>query len=197
MTKDTTPDLFIIESLRFEDEENRRLEGKILRDILTLSGRDVSYLYIRTEKELEVGLKQFFDSTKRYLHISCHGNRSTIRLTLDELRFIDFARIAKPRLDKRRLFFSACEVVNEDLASAILSGSECYSVIGPRKTIRFDDAVLMWASFYHLMFRDGEDGMKGGKIRWSLRRIRHAFQIEFDYFKPSGKSFVCVDINKK
>jgi hypothetical protein len=34
------------------------------------------------------------------------------------------------------------------------------------------------------MFRDPAlDAMKGGKIRWALRRTRYAFGIEFDYFK--------------
>jgi hypothetical protein len=132
--------------------------------------------------------------------LSCHGNPTTIGLTLDRLRFAEFATDVGPFLRNRRLFLSARAVVNEDLAKLVIPGSGCHSVIGPRKTIYFDDSVLMWASFYHLMFRDPEvDAMKGGKIRWALRRIRHAFGIEFDYFKKIDGSprYTRVDIEAK
>ena len=72
----TTFSLFIIESLRFADEAEQRFEGRILRDIFRLSGHDVEYLYIRTRKELKEALQQFYLSRKRYLHISCHGNKA-------------------------------------------------------------------------------------------------------------------------
>jgi hypothetical protein len=188
--------LFIIESLRFDDEHERR-EGQILRDILRLSGHDVEYLYLRTDKELRVALRRFYESRKRYLHLSCHGNDETIALTLDALPFSQFGKNVWPYLKGRRLFISACEVVNDKLAEAVMP-SGCYSVIGPRDPINFDDAVLMWASFYHLMFRDpGVDQMKGGKIRWALRRVHYTFQKEFDYFRREGDSYAKVDIDEK
>ncbi len=197
MTADTKPNLYIIESLEFEDEFCNRLEGKILRDILALSGKRTEYIYIRTKKELKTALKQFYATQNRYLHISCHGNPKSVCLTLDEIGLEEFCELARPKLSNRRLFFSACEVVNEELASILLPDSDCYSLIGPRDKIDFDDAVLMWASFYHLMFRDDTDAMKGGKIRWALRRIRGAFGIEFDYYRPKGKAFTKVDIEEK
>ena len=198
-SSDTVAGLFIIESLRFDDERHRR-EGRILRDILRLSGRKVDYLYIRTEKELEdFALDRFYESKKRYLHFSCHGDKETVCLSLDELNFKKFGKLVHPYLHNRRLFFSACEVVNDELAAAIMPGSDSYSLIGPSEKIHFDDSVLMWASFYHLMFRDGDDAMKGGRIRWALRRVRSAFQKEFDYFKTasSKEGYERVDIDKK
>ena len=197
MTEDTRPELFVVESLRFEDEFCGRLEGRILRDILALSGKRTEYIYIRTEKELRSALGQFYRTRNRYLHISCHGNQRNVSLTLDTMGFRDFCDLIKPYVRHRRVFFSACEVVNRSLASAMLPKSGCYSLIGPRKTIEFNDAVLMWASFYHLMFRDDFDAMKGGKIRWALRRIRAAFGIQFDYYKPHGNTFKKVNIDKK
>jgi len=191
--------LFIIESLKFSDEENR-LEGKILRDIMRLSGHEVEYIYIRTRRELRVALRRFELSHRRYLHLSCHGNPRTVSLTLDSLSFNDFASDVATHLKGRRLFISACAVVNHNLAKVVIPVADCYSIIGPRDSVRFDDAVLMWAAFYHLMFRDpGVDAMKGGKIRWALRRTLHAFGIEFDYFRRISKSpgFAHVDIDKK
>ena len=128
----TIKGLFIIESLDFEDEKNRR-EGKILQQILRLSGEKVRYIYIRTAQELPFALEEFRRSNYRYLHISCHGSKNIVALTLDQLTFEDFAAKVCPYLDHRRLFFSACSVVNEDLARAIIPESGCYSIVGPRK----------------------------------------------------------------
>lgn len=192
--------LYIIESLKFDDETENRLEGKILRDILRLSGHEVDYLYIRTRQELQVAAERFHQSKSRYLHISCHGNPTTIRLTLSRLSFERFAEDVVPHLDNRRLFMSACAVVNERLAKLVIPRSNCHSVIGPRKTVSFGDAALMWATFYHLMFRDPQaDAMTGGKIRWALRRARRAFGVEFDYFRRTDSSigYSRVDINEK
>jgi len=55
----------------------------------------------------------------------------------------------------------------------------------------------MWATFYHLVFRDGDDVLRGGKIRWALSRVKKAFKAEFDCFKPGGDGSVKVDIEEK
>ena len=39
--------------------------------------------------------------------------------------------------------------------------------------------------------------MKEGKIRWSLRKMKRAFAMHFDYFKSEGNGFVKVDIEEK
>lgn len=192
--------LFVIESRNFKDERENRLEGKILRDILRLSKQKVEYLYIRTRRELQVAMKRFHRSGRRYLHISCHGNSCAIGLSLEQLSFREFAGDIAPYMKNRRLFMSACAVVNKDLASLMLRQSGCYSVVGPRESIDFGDAALMWASFYHLMFRDpGSEAMKGGKIRWALRRARGAFGIEFNYFTSTRATggFSQVNVDKR
>jgi hypothetical protein len=118
--------LFIIESLDFEDEKNRR-EGRILQQILRLSGEKARYIYIRTAQELPFALEEFRRSNYRYLHISCQGSKDTIALTFDQLTFEDFAAEIRPYLANRRLFFSACSVVNEELAKVIIPASGYYS----------------------------------------------------------------------
>jgi hypothetical protein len=198
--KETFPQLFIIESLNFDNERDGHLEGGILRDILRLSLRDAEYMYIRTQRELEVALEHFQDSGKRYLHLSCHGNDHTVSLTLDHLSFMEFGNLVKPFVANRRLFISACEVVNPALAAAVLPGSDCYSLVGSRDKISLGDSAMMWASFYHLMLRDPEqEEIKGGKIRWGLRRLKKAFGVEFDYFKPvnNPQGYEKVDIEAR
>jgi len=54
MSKDiTVPEVFIIESLKFDDEANDRYEGKIISNILHLNEKNSKYYYIRTKRELE------------------------------------------------------------------------------------------------------------------------------------------------
>jgi hypothetical protein len=109
----TRPGVFIIESLGFRDERKRRFEGQILRDMLTLSGKEVQYWYVRTWKELTDDIFQrFYDSKLRYLHLSCHGNSTHVCLTLDDVPFKEFGEEISNYLPERRLFVSACEVVN-------------------------------------------------------------------------------------
>jgi hypothetical protein len=190
--------LFIIESLEREQEEFMR-EGIIIQQILAL-GRSlpVKYIYIRTEAELSMALEEFKASSFRYLHISCHGSKDSIHLTLDPLPFEDFVPIIEPYLKRRRLFFSACSVVNPALAEALLKRSGCYSIIGPCRKINFDDALMMWASFYHLAFRDeGELRLLGGKIRWALRRIQKSFGEEFHYYRKTRSGWKQEEIEKR
>jgi hypothetical protein len=177
----TRPGVFIIESLRFDDETEGRCEGRILRDILRLSGKEAEYWYVRTWKELKEEIFQrFWDSGLRYLHISCHGSSTSISLTLDDVSFDDFGAEIKHYLSERRLFMSACEVVNEHLRDAVMPGSDCYSLIGPDEEIYFHDAVIMWASFYHLMLRNA-DSMKATDIRKTLKLLENTFGQRFAY----------------
>lgn len=177
--------LFIIESLRFKDESEECFEGRILHQVLRLARKEVRYFYVRTRKELQAVLRKFNQSRMRYLHISCHGSPDAIALTLDNLSFREFASLVNPYLPHRRLFFSACEVVNSNLAKLIIPQSGCYSVIGPREEVSFADAALMWSSFYHLMFRLNPDAMKGADIRGVLAKICPTFEVPFLYYRSS------------
>lgn len=184
----TQPSLFIIESLRFEDESAERLEGCILRDILRLADKEVEYMYLRTHKEFKAALDRFDESKMRYLHISCHGNAGSVALTLDNISFGDLGKIIRSHLQKRRLFFSACEVVNDNLASELMPDSGCYSLIGPKRAITFGDAALMWSSSYHLIFRENPDAMNRHRIKSVLARICETFGVPFVYFGSSNKA---------
>jgi hypothetical protein len=171
----TRPGVFIIESLRFKDEKKKRFEGQILRDVLTLSGKEVQYWYVRTWKELTDDIFQrFYESGLRYLHLSCHGNPTHASLTLDDIPFKEFGDEIKNYLPNRRLFVSACEVVNKAFSDEVNPDQECYSIIGPRDDIRFDDATIIWASFYHLMLRDSKV-MRSQEIRTTLDRLEKMF----------------------
>lgn len=177
----TRPGVFIIESLGFRDERKKRFEGQILRDMLTLSGKEAEYWYVRTWKELsEEIFQRFYDSKLRYLHLSCHGNSTHVCLTLDNVPFKKFGEEIQKYLPKRRLFVSACEVVSKAFCEAVNPDGQCFSIIGPRDVIRFDDAAVMWASFYHLMLRDSKV-MRSQQIRATLKRLKETFGQSFVY----------------
>jgi hypothetical protein len=115
------PSVFIVESLSLDDEEVERREGHLLYEMLHLAQKRAEYRYIRTKRELLAMLKQFCDSGKRYLHISCHGNDEGISLTLDDVSFAEFGEMARPYLKDRRLFLSACSIARKELARCIMS----------------------------------------------------------------------------
>src|SRR4051794_9671160 len=81
----TKPEVFIIESLDLDDEKEQRFEGKIISQILALSGKQCEYYYIRTRREFEEMLKQFANSGYRYLHLSCHGSSRALQTTYDAI----------------------------------------------------------------------------------------------------------------
>jgi len=181
------PNVFIIESLRFDDEEKERFEGKIISQILHLNQKHCLYYYIRTKKELKKILNIFEKSTYRYLHISCHGNGSSLFTTLDGLSFKEFGDLVRPFLNKKRLFISSCSAVNMNLAKEIFQNSNCLSLIGPVKEIYFSDAAIIWASFYHLMFKENPNLMKGADIRRYLQNLVNTFRVPLNYFNLKGR----------
>jgi hypothetical protein len=183
--KTTEPKVFIIESLEFDDEEKGRYEGSILSDILRLSGIQTQYFYIRTSKELNEVLDIFQKSGYRYLHISCHGGENSIWTTLDEITYDELGLILKGKLEKKRLFLSACSVVNKDLAKEVIPRTKCYSIIGPARDIAFNDAAIMWASFYHLMFKENSTSMIREGLLKNLQKVVDTFGEPLNYFSIS------------
>ncbi len=187
-----TPNIFIIESLRFEDERKDRFEGRFLSQIMHLGRKRSKYYYIRTAKELKEILGLFEESEYRYLHLSCHGVKKSdaspayaIGTTIDVIPFDELARLVNPYLGKKRLFISACSAVNKDLAKEVIPSSECLSVIGPAKDIAFSDAAIVWASFYHLIFKADNSGMGRRDISDTLKKVASTFKIPLNYFSFS------------
>ena len=106
----TKLNVFIIETLKFEDEKEDMFEGKVMSKILRLNGIESEYYYIRTKQEFDEIIYKFDESNFRYLHISCHGSHNSLETTLDSILFEELSEILSPCLDKRRVFVSACEI---------------------------------------------------------------------------------------
>lgn len=183
----TRPEVFIIESLSLDDERAGRQEGEILSRMLKLSGkRHTKYYYIRTERELDEIIDLFEESEYRYLHISCHAGRTSMSTTFDDISYKELGKKLAAVLEGRRLFVSACEMSNERLAAAVLKGSGCHSLIGPKQMINFDDSAAFWTTFYHLMFKQDGRRMKHRTIEYYVRELSTLFGEPINYFRKSA-----------
>ncbi len=184
----TRADVFIIESLDLEDEKESRQEGEILSRILRLSGKAPIYYYIRTKSELVHLLREFRASRYRYLHLSCHGNHGAAFTTLDEIPFRELSDLLRSPLEKRRFFVSACSMANSALARPLLTKLGIYSMLGPARDVAFNDAAIVWATFYHLMFNQDTEAMRGAVIRRNAELTANTFEVPMNYYRRSSKS---------
>lgn len=197
--KGTKPNVFIIESLKFQDEESNYFEGQIISSILDFAGIEHRYYYIRTKAELVHLLEEFKNLNYRYLHISMHGNSTSLGTTLNELPFDELCFALENHLDKKRLFVSACSAVNKAFATKIFQLTDCYSIIGPHEDINMDDAAIFWASFYHLMFKQNKKSMKREVLKKTIENLVRAHSFPITYFsasRSSSKKFKEEIINK-
>ena len=71
------------------------------------------------------------------------------------------------------------------LARQILPDTGCYSLIGPKHNIRFDDAAAFWVSFYHLMFKLNDGSMKREGLRQRIRQLSRIYEEPINYFASS------------
>ena len=184
------PEVFIIESLQFDDEEHNRFEGKVLSQILHLSNKKSLYFYIRTKAELKIVLNKFKGSGYRYLHISSHGSCRAMHTTIDDIPFAELQEMLCPVLGSRRLFLSACSMAQRNLAKPLLPKSKCYTIVGRRGTVDFSDATILWASFYHLMFKH-EWCMKDKAVEENVQKVASMFHVPMNYYwrGPTKKGF--------
>ncbi|MBO5470826.1 MAG: hypothetical protein J5976_00085 [Bacteroidales bacterium] len=151
--KDTILGVYIIESLDISDERRNISEGKMIKKALQLCGVKCSYKYIRTETEFRYFLSCFRRSKYRYLHISCHGSKTSLCTTLDTISQNALCDLLPKNIDNRRIFISACGFVNDNIAKNLLGCSDCFSVIGYDEDVNICDSAMLWSSFYYAIFR--------------------------------------------
>jgi hypothetical protein len=174
------PEVFILESLKFNDEVNSRHEGRLLSDMLRLCGKRPEYYYFRSKEELPHLLKLFKKSQYRYLHLSCHGADDSVCTTLDTLTYHEFAAVVEKCLSRRRLFCSACELGNKDFAIAVSELNKgMHSIIAPACDIQFDHAAAIWAAFYVSAFAENKKFMRTGDLRTRIGALARLFHLKF------------------
>lgn len=176
----STPEVFILESLSFPDEEAQRYEGKILCDILRMCGKKPKYFYFRTDIELIELVTLFRNSGYRYLHVSAHGSATGIDTTLGVINYARFAEIFGGHLKNRRIFLSACSVGNDSFVTHMQAANKgMYSIAAPVDEIEFRHAAALWSALYVRMFSLDSGGMKSSEIRDALTPMCDFFEISF------------------
>jgi hypothetical protein len=185
----TATDLFIIESLRLEDEQAQLFEGKVMANILTMCGKKPIYYYFRTPDELSMLADEFRRSGYRYLHLSCHGHPGGIETTMGLVSAERFSDIFSGKLKNRRMFISACSVGKGQMPGLIRDKNKgMYSIVSPMDDIRFNRAAGIWAAFYLRMFESsGSNGkpssklLKNEEITKSLLHLCRLFDVRFKW----------------
>lgn len=153
-----------------------------------MSGIPVEYFYVRSYDEFEHFIGEFVKSNLRFLHISCHGDKDVIKLTLEDICNEDLGSLLKDKLKYRRLFLSACAAVNVGLAEHLFPMSGCNSLIGPSKKVKMKEIAIFWASFYHLMFKVNYRAMKKKDLISNLDALAKLYMIPIKYFKTSTRA---------
>ena len=179
------PEVFIIESLRKEDHAAGRLEGNLIAQLLKMGGRHPCYNLVERHDQFIDAITQFGESQYRYLHLSCHGNANSFGFHFGNMAFEQFVELVHDKLENRRVFISACKAVNNHLADLLIPSSKCYSIIGPFEPINFDDAAIIWASYYYLAFRNVQKVMDRRLIIRTLGALTKLYQINLNYYSIS------------
>ncbi|OXE35843.1 MAG: hypothetical protein CGW95_11455 [Phenylobacterium zucineum] len=193
----TKPEIFIVESLNFDDEAADRREGEILSRMLKLIGKEnTTYYYIRTKRELKEIIKKFDESNFRYLHFSCHADKNGMATTLDHVSYEELGKMLEPCMLGRRVFVSGCEMATPKLAGVLLKNTGCISLLGPAKKINFADAAAFWLAFYHLMFKKNKKSMKHRHVKLSTTELSMLLRKRFNYYlSDKSKEAGCRKIN--
>lgn len=63
-----------------------------------------------------------------------------------------------------------------------MPGTDCYSILGPDQDILFNDAAILWASLYHMMFAWDSKSMAGPILRQRAQAVADMYQIRLSYY---------------
>ena len=183
----SVPEVFIIESLDDDDEDNKRYEGRILSDMLRLAGKNPKYYYFQSEHELPHLFGLFRQTQFRFLHVSTHATATEISLNHGPISYDTFADYASPHLKTRRLFFSACQIGNENFVNAVSAKNKgMHSIVAPAENIDFDHAAALWSAFYISIFALDTNAVKHETIETRLRALMKLFPVDFFLAKYSS-----------
>jgi hypothetical protein len=157
--------------------------------MLRLAGKNPKYYYYQSKEELPHLIGLFRQSQYRYLHISSHASETHIGTTNGSVTYADFAKFFAGHLPLRRLFFSACQVGNENFVSAMATVNKgMHSIVAPAESIQFDHAAALWSSFYISLFSENEKAMKHSGIEKRLTALTSLFPVDFFFAAFDSKN---------
>lgn len=176
--KKTAYGVFIIESLRKEDKK----DAKIMQEIMEMSGIVTVYEYVETIQDFERQVEEFKKSNFRYLHLSCHADRKGLEIEGQNYSNQSLANLLNDGMYDKRLFMSACQGGNRELAKKVITDSKAMSVIGTPMDLYFHKAALFWPSFYHLMEEIDSQKMSRKMLISTLQKCTDLFGVPINYY---------------
>jgi len=155
--------------------------------MLRLAGKNPKYYYFQSEHELPHLFGLFRQSQYRFLHFSSHATTTEIELNHGAISYETFAKHSAGHLKNRRLFFSACQIGNQEFVDAVSEKNKgMYSIVGPAQSIDFDHAAAFWSAFYISLFAIDADSMKHADIENRVRALMKLFPVDFFLAKYSS-----------
>ena len=169
--------VFIIESLR----GGEYFDGENLSEILKLSKIKNIYREVLDKDDFIKAINEFKKSNLRYLHLSCHSDMDGIEINGEDITNFESSAIFKNKINKKRIFLSACKGGNRNMATAIAKrGGQ--SVIGTPINLYFDKAALFWPSFYHIINCADNNKMNKNSLSSTLKKCVDLFEIPINYY---------------
>jgi hypothetical protein len=170
--------VFIIESLRGGDF----FDGENLNKILQLSEIASLYREVHSKDDFIEAIKEFKKSSLRYLHISCHADMKGLEINGDNISNSELSLIFKNKIERKRIFLSACKGSNRNMATAVIAKCGGQSVIGTPINLYFDKAALFWPSFYHVIYCLDKRKMNKHNLSTVLKKCVDLFDIPINYY---------------
>lgn len=175
--KKTSYGVYIIESsdLEFKD-------GQKLHEVLDLMGFPSRYRSVSSKKEFAAALDDFTKTKFRYLHISCHADMEGIAINDTNIDNHELIPICKGKLNRRRVFFSACEASNLDMATVLIKKCGAQSIIGSPLSIPFVTAAIFWPAFYDKAQEADRKAMNRTTLTYVLKSCVDFFGFPMNYY---------------
>jgi len=78
----------------------------------------------------------------------------------------------------RRLFFSACEIGNDQFINEVTQRNRgMHSIVGPENVVGMDHSVAMWTSLYISLFAENEDRVTHARIKERISALVTLFPM--------------------
>ncbi len=158
------PFVYIIESLRTEDIENNRVEGRVLTQTLEFINIPHKYNFVYTKTEFIQALASNLYETCEImagfpiLHFSMHGGRDGIQLGNGEvITWQDLQNLLFPLMreigDYLIICMSTCYGFSGcKMAMHFDNEVTFHSLIGNDRELSFNKALIAYMTFYHRLF---------------------------------------------
>ncbi len=170
--------IFIIESVRNGDYR----DGHSLEKILNLSGIKTEYREATSKDDFIAHIEEFKHSGLRYLHISCHAAKDGFEIGDEDVPNDELEKIFGNSLSKRRVFLSACEAGNKDLAARLILKNGAFSVIGTPIELYFSKAAIFWNCLFHAIHMRNSKKTSKKLLTETLESIVNLLDVPINYY---------------